>query len=125
MNKKRVFLVLIVILLVIAVMQGINYIHTKQVEANRAGVIADIKKLGLEAQEYYKRASVTEGRYKFTGWQITGKLYSTENGVCSITVSEQQVKIDGTGTEIGNDEKTKVKIRGIITPTSITYIVDN
>lgn len=125
--KKRLLVILVFIAAGIALVLVINFFRAKEISANRSGVISDINKLAVVAQQYYKKEelSASAPAYTFTGWSIPAEFKSTENGAYEVTVSAQNVVITGTGTKTGNDGSTKIKVTAIVMPTAITLNINN
>lgn len=129
MGQQQLLLIVIGVIIVgIAIVVGINLASTSAQSANRDAVIADLNNIGAFAQQYYRKpTTMGGGGNSFTGWTIPPNLTSTANGRYTLSGNPQAtvVTIIGTGNEIGNDGKTKVKATAVVTPTGITVTVNN
>ncbi len=118
MGQQQLLLIILGVIIVgIAVVVGLNVFQANSVQANRDAVIADLNTLGSMAQQYYKKpAELGGGGNAFTNWKIPANLASTGNGTYAATVTAATVTIVGTGTELGEDGKNKVKVTMVVDP---------
>ncbi|MCR4416499.1 MAG: hypothetical protein NUV92_01960 [Ignavibacteria bacterium] len=127
MGQQQLLLIVIGVIIVgIAIVVGINLASTSAQSANRDAVIADLNNIGAFAQQYYRKpTTMGGGGNSFTGWTIPPNLTTTANGTYTATVAATVVTLVGTGNEIGNDGKNKVKATAVVTPTGITVTINN
>ncbi len=127
MGQQQLLLIVIGVIIVgIAIVVGINLASTSAQSANRDAVIADLNNIGAYAQQYYRKpSSMGGGGNSFTGWTIPPSLTKTGNGTYTATVGATVVTLVGTGNEVGNDGKNKVKATAVVTPTGITVTINN
>lgn len=98
----------------------------KETQANYDAMIADIKVLALNAQEYYKKSlSQKGGGNKFTGWIIPSGTEKTLNGTYTAKVEISQVTIVGVGKMIGHDEKNNIRVTAVVGPKGIKSLTIN
>ncbi len=91
----------------IAVAVGITMFQDNAISANRDAVTNDLVNLSARAQQYYRRPTALGGGQG----AVTGMTLSTlttkpinANGTYALTsVAAQQIVLDGTGTEDGDD----------------------
>lgn len=129
MGQQQLLLIVIGVIIVgIAIVVGINLASTSAQSANRDAVISDLNNIGAFAQQYYRKpTALGGGGNSFTGFTIPPSLTQTANGSYTIsgTPSGTVLTIIGTGTETGNDGKTKVKATAVVTPDNITVTINN
>ncbi len=127
MGQQQLLLIVIGVIIVgIAIVVGIQLASTSAQSANRDAVIADLNNIGAYAQQYYRKPSTMGGGgNSFTGWTIPSNLTKTGNGSYTATVGATVVTIVGTGNELGNDGKNKVKATAVVTPKNITVTINN
>ncbi len=128
MGQQQLLLIALGVIVVgIAVVVGMDQFSTSAVEANRDAIISDLNFLSVAAQAYYKKpASYGGGNNSFKGWEVPDYFNDYESGKmkANIISNGREVKITGTGTEIGMDGE-KVKVESRVTPTSITIKIKN
>ena len=128
MGQQQLLLIVIGVIIVgIAIVVGIQLASTSAQSANRDAVIADLNNLGAFAQQYYRKpTTMGGGGNSFANWTIPPNLTKTANGTYTLSGTPGTVvTIVGTGTEIGNDGKTKVKATAVVTPDNITVTINN
>jgi hypothetical protein len=131
-QQQLLLIVLGVIVVGIAVVVGINLFNANAVSTNRDGVVSDLNTLGAMAQQHLKKPlSMGGGGQTFTGagatppqpFEIPVQLDTTANGTYAInSITDNQVIIDGFGTEAGDDGSTVIHHQATITANSITFI---
>lgn len=110
-QQQLLLIVLGVIIVGIAVVVGINVFTARSVEANKSALVADLKKIGLMAQQYYRKPGAMGA---FTGWTVPSALAQTQNMSAAVTanVAAQTVTLLATGTENGvNGSKITVQMK--------------
>ena len=119
MGQQQLLLIILgVILVAVAVAVGLTIFKAQAAGQNRDAVWNDLNQLGARAQAFYRRPSFLGGGGKSF---LSFSLYTTEvkndNGEYGITSKIiDEVIIQGTGTEIGNDQKNPVQIIMIVHP---------
>ena len=128
MGYQHLLLILLgTIVVIIAIVIGMNLFTTSAVETNRDQLISDLNTLSADAQIYYKKqAEYGGGNKSFTGWEIPDFYKNYESGKIKAKIKSKgnEVKITAIGTEIGRNGK-KVKIEAKVKPTSITIKIKN
>ncbi|MCH7965525.1 MAG: hypothetical protein IH950_08640 [Bacteroidetes bacterium] len=129
MGFQQLLLILLgTIVVIIAIVIGINLFATSAVETNRDQLISDLNYLSADAQAYYKKQTeYGGGGQSFTGWEFPEYFKNYEAGKIKAKIKKKgnEVKITATGTEIGMDGKKIVKIEVKVKPTSITIKIKN
>lgn len=95
---------------------------TQAVEHNRNGVAMDLNTIAALAQQYYKKPTFFGGGgNSFSGFSIPHGFSSTANGVYVISTAgtAAQIIFQGTGTEIGEDQATVIKLQATVTANSV------
>jgi hypothetical protein len=119
MGQQQLLLIILGVIVVgIAVAVGITMFKDNAVSANRDAVTNDLVNLASRAQQYYRRpAALGGGEGTFTGLTDLKQLTSmpggkNPNGTYTFTPGAAQgpCTITGTGTEIGYDNATAVKV---------------
>jgi len=110
MGQQQLLLIILGVIVVgIAVAGGIALFKTQATGQNRDAVWEDLNQLGARAQAFYRRpVSMGGGGKTFTGFKLARTELKNDNGTYSATGDANQVTIQGTGTEIGDDETTPV-----------------
>jgi len=128
MGYQQLLLILLAtIVVIIAIVIGMNLFATSAVETNRDQLISDLNYLSTDAQLYYKKqAEYGGGDGSYAGWKITDFYKNYESGKIKAKIKSggNEVKITAIGTEIGRNGK-KVKIEAKVKPTSITINIKN
>ncbi|MCZ6775947.1 MAG: hypothetical protein O7D34_05775 [Ignavibacteria bacterium] len=108
MGQQQLLLIILGVIVVgIAVAVGITMFQDNAISANRDAVTNDLVNLSARAQQYYRRpTALGGGQGTFTG-MVLGSLTTkpiNANGTYVLTsVAAQQIVLDGTGTEDGDD----------------------
>ena len=128
MGHQQLLLILLgTIVVIIAIVIGLNLFTSSAVETNRDQLISDLNYLSADAQLYYKKqAEYGGGNESFNGWEIPDFYKNYESGKIKAKIKSggNEVKITATGTEIGRNGK-KVKVEAIVKPTSIKIKIKN
>jgi len=117
MGQQQLLLIILGVIIVgIAVAGGISLFKSQAMGQNRDAVWADLMQLGARAQSYYRRpSSLGGGGYSFIGFALSGREMKNDNGTYNVsTTSVDEVQIQGTGTEIGNDDENLVTLLMVI-----------
>jgi hypothetical protein len=118
-QTQLLLIVLGVIIVGISIAAGINWFHRAAVETNRDQLISDLKGLSADAQAYYKKhVQFGGGGGSYAGWDIPEFYKRFEGGRIRVNVkaNRDRVTLNGIGTEIGRNGRTKVRVRFIIRP---------
>ena len=123
MGQQQLLLIILGVILVgIAVAVGITMFKDSAVSANRDAVTNDLVNLASRAQQYYRRPKTSGGGggsfTKLTvgsGMKLLTKTSSASvrNGNGTFTIvsnSASTLRLQGLGTEFGNDRTNKVKV---------------
>jgi hypothetical protein len=114
-----------IIIVGVAIAISIQLFRANAIDRKRELLAGESNNIGSIAISYYKKPKMMGGGGRtFTGWQIPSQLEATENGSYTATVSEDNVIIIGTGTEVvtGSDS---IKVKTIVTENEINSIVIN
>lgn len=126
MGQQQLLLVILGIIIVgVAIAISIQLFRANAIDRKRELLAGESNNIGSIAISYYKKPKMMGGGGRtFTGWQIPSQLEATENGSYTATVSEDNVIIIGTGTEVvtGSDS---IKVKTIVTENEINSIVIN
>ncbi len=127
MGQQQLLLIVLAIIIVgIAIAVSIGLFNANSEQSNRDALIGDLNNIAISAISYYKKPAASGGGGNtFTGWVIPPTLTTNSNGKFTATVKVQTIKLVGTGTNVGKDNKTKVKITANITPSSISITTNN
>lgn len=129
MGQQQILLIVLATIVVsLAVAIGINLFISSSVETNRDQVVSDLVHLSSDAQAYFrKQEQYGGGAGSFEGWDIPDFYKKYEGGKIRVNVkaNKNKVIIRGTGTEIGRNGKTKIKVKATVTPTGTTIAVMN
>ncbi len=127
-QQQLLLIVLGVILVGIAVVVGLNLFSSNAVSANRDQLISDINNIASDAQVYYKKpADVGGGGGSFVNYTMPTYFQKYVSGKLKFKIQKKknQVVITGIGTEVGNDGKSKIKIKGTVTPQDVSINILN
>jgi len=141
MGQQQLLLIILGVIVVgIAVAVGITMFKDNAVSANRDAVTNDLVNLAARAQQYYRRPQALGGGqgkfdniklFNLTNVPTSATTYSNANGTYSLgtitngTGTTGSVIIVGTGSELGNDGATVVKVNVKVTGSSDSVWVDN
>ncbi len=108
MGQQQLLLIILGVIVVgIAVAVGITMFQDNAISANRDAVTNDLVNLSARAQQYYRRpTALGGGQGAFTGMTLstlTTKPINANGTYALTTVAAQQIVLDGTGTEDGDD----------------------
>ena len=100
-NQQLLFIVLGVIIVIIAVITGLDYFQTQAVDSNRDQVILDLNTLANMAQTYHKKnKQLGGGGRSFVGFEIPDELQTTAAGTFTlINTTSTRATIQGVGNE--------------------------
>ena len=125
-QQQLLLIVLGVIIVGLAITIGINLFNSIAESSNRDAIVNDLNNLGSLARKYYiSTISLGGGNQSFNGWTIPDNLASNGNGSFSVTVSDQQVIINGLGIQTGKDGSTPVKVINYVTSTRDSIVISN
>lgn len=126
MGQQQLLLVILGIIIVgVAIAMAIQLFRGNAIDRKREILIGESNNIGSIAISYYKKPRMMGGGGRtFTGWQIPAQLVTTVNGSYTAQVSEDNVIIIGTGTEVvtGNDS---IKVQTIVTADEINSSIIN
>jgi uncharacterized protein YpmS len=129
MGQQQLLLIALGTIVVgIAIVVGINLFNSHAVNSNRDELISDINAIAVDAQAFYKKpADSGGGGGSFLNWTMPSYFSKYESGKMKYNVKKKkdQIVITATGVYNGNDNKTKVKVRGTISPNDITIAIIN
>ena len=116
-QQQLLLIVLGIIIVAIAVAFSISLFRAHAIEGKRDILIEETTSLGVMALQYYKKPKEFGGGGKsFIGWSIPSSMNQTVNGnfMRVDELSEQEVRITGTGSEVvsGNDS---IKVITVVT----------
>ncbi len=118
-------IVLAIIIVAIAIAVSIQLFRSNAIESKRDILINECSNLATLAISYYKKPNEMGGGGKtFSGWKVPNSMVTTVNGSYIAEVSNIQVIITGTGTEVvtGNDS---IKVQTIVTANEYHSIIIN
>lgn len=137
-------LVLGVIVVGIAIVVGITMFRSNTQSSNRDQIISDLERLGVLAQQYYKKPiSMAGGAGDFKNFALTAIDTGNADGsfkastqppndadfmrgsTAPISTSAQEIYIIGYGKELGNNNRQAVKAYAAVTPDTVTITVMN
>lgn len=127
-HQQLLLIVLSIIVVGFAIVVGITQFGASAIEANRDQIISDLVNLSSDAQAYYrKQAEFGGGAGSFSGWEIPEYFEKHENNkkYIKVKVKDNQVTLNGYGTEIGKNGKGTVRIRAIVNASSVDYKIFN
>ena len=123
MGQQQLLLIILGVIVVgIAVAVGITMFAANATSANRDAVVNDLVNFAARAQQYYRRptalgggggsfSNLTSGSGMKLLTKTTGTSMSNGNGEYTIVSnSASTLKLQGLGTETGNDGTGKVKV---------------
>ena len=116
-QQQLLLIVLGVIVVGIAVSLGLSATTSYAVSSNRDMLVTDMVNLSNMAMAYYRKPILFGGGdHSFTGWKMPDYYKKYENGKIKFTyqANKNRIRFVGQGTEIGNDGKNVVKIRGFV-----------
>jgi Tfp pilus assembly protein PilE len=108
MGQQQLLLIILGVIVVgIAVAVGITMFQDNAVSANRDAITNDLVNLAARAQQYYRRPqALGGGEGSFTGLnlsKLTSKPSNANGSYALTSVAEDNVVLDATGTEKGED----------------------
>lgn len=116
-QQQLLLIVLGVIVVGIAIYLGFGMTSSYAVSANRDALITDMVNLSNMAMAYYRKPKFFGGGgHSFAGWELPDYYSKYESGRIRFTyqANKNRIRLIGRGTEIGNDGKNVVRIRGFI-----------
>ena len=121
MGQQQLLLIGLGIIIVgVAIIDGINIFSATSVQANRDALISDMIAIASMAQEFYRKpTALAGGGYRFTGFTIPRPMRSNANGTFTATIAAQKLTLIGSGKEKGNNGTAVVKVTMIFDPYKI------
>ena len=124
-QQQLLLIVLGVIIVGVAVVVGIQMFGTGAAQANFDAVMADLNKIGSDAQGWYRKpASLGGGNRDFTTLTTLAQIGArdtTENGTYTLAgVDATTIDVTGVGNEDGDGDGTNVTITLRITPGALS-----
>lgn len=137
-QQQLLLIVLSVIIVGISVVVGIQTFSSSAAAANQDAVVADLTKMGSDAQGWYRKPSMLGGGgssfgsttltllgYPTTPADVAGS-YATSNGDYTITSrSGSDFVIQGVGKEDGDGDGTPVTVDMTVQPNNVIFDVTN
>lgn len=134
MGSQQLLLILVGVIIVgIMIAVGLFMFRDQAAATNRDSLANDLVQLAASAQKYYRRPdNFGGGGNSFKGLTLA-KLTTkprTADGTCSLTPDPvppglSAITIIGTGTELGNDGATFVKLTMTVMADSILLVTNN
>ncbi|NWF49928.1 MAG: hypothetical protein HXY49_05250 [Ignavibacteriaceae bacterium] len=129
MGQQQILLVVLgVILVAIALAVGFKLFKISAMQSNRDLIINDLNFLASDLQAYYKKTSqMGGGSGNYSGWQMPNFYKRYENGRIRVTLQAQRdrVILNGTGTEIGINNRSPVRVQMTVTPGKQVLKINN
>ncbi len=127
MGSQQLLLIVVGIIVVgLVIYAGIDIAVSYYQSANRDQLISTMHDLGLMAQQHYKKAyEQGGGGGSYSGWDIPQELKKTSAGEIKAVVFNDRINFEATGTEIGMNEKTVVRVTCRVDQNGIRMIVTN
>ncbi len=127
MGSQQLLLIIIGVIVVgIVIYAGINIADNYYKSANREQLISTMHDLGIMAQQHYKKAyEQGGGGGSYSGWDIPQELRKTSAGEIKAVVQADRINFEATGTEIGMNEKTLIRVTCRVDQNGIRMIVTN
>ena len=114
-QQQLLLIVLGIIIIGLSIAVGISVAATSSVQANRDAVLSELQNLSALARSHYIRPTeLGGGGYTFRNFIIPDELDTTGTGtyrVDRINRRGDELRIVGTGTEIGNDGTDPIRYR--------------
>jgi len=109
-QQQLLLLVLAVIVIGTAVLFAMGLFRGAAVESKRDLLISESASIASHALGYFKRPrEMNGGGNSFQGWQIPALMQTTEAGSYIANITDQEVTITGTGTEVVGIDTIKVE----------------
>lgn len=127
MGQQQLLLIMLSVIVVgVAIAMGIVIFSTNAIEQKRNEVINECILLASDAQLFFRKPVAMGGGGKsFSGWNLPPQYITTEAGSFTrVLVSNQEVKITGTGNEIATDGDL-IKVEITVTPNEYSTSVIN
>jgi hypothetical protein len=101
-QQQLLLIVLAIIVVGISIAVSIQLFRENAIVAKRDVLIEETTSLGYMAIQYFKKpVELGGGSHSFIGWDIPSQMITTANGnFMTSTIAEDQVIINGTGTEV-------------------------
>jgi len=118
-QQQLLLIVLGTILVVLAIMIGINLFQTNAVDQNRAALWNDLNHIGSMAQGYFRRSTTFGGGgQSFIGFKLYPGQQANDNGTFVLVgaPSAHEVVVQAKGKEIGIDGTDSVLLIMVIHP---------
>jgi hypothetical protein len=127
MGSQQLLLIIIGVIVVgIVIYAGINIADNYYKSANREQLISTMHDLGIMAQQHYKKAyEQGGGGGSYSGWDIPQELRKTSAGEIKAVVQADRINFEATGTEIGMNGKTLIRVTCRVDQNGIRMIVTN
>lgn len=137
-QQQLLLIVLSVIIVGISVVVGIQTFSSSAAAANQDAVVADLTKMGSDAQGWYRKPSMLGGGgssfgsttltllgYPTNPTDVSG-TYATSNGDYTITGrAAGEFVIQGIGKEDGDGDGTSVTVDMTVQPNNVVFNVAN
>ncbi len=143
-QQQLLLIVLGVIIVGIAILVGTILFRSNNQSSNRDQVISDLERLGVLAEQFYKKpASMAGGADNFKNFALSATDTGNADGsfkvstsppndadpmtgsTAPITTSTQEIYIVGYGKEIGFNNRQAVKAYAAVTPDSVYIKIMN
>lgn len=127
MGSQQLLIIAVGIVIVgLMIYSGFLIIQTYFENSNRDQLIATINDVGVMAQQYVKKPiEQGGGGGTFTGWLLPTDLSSTDAGKIRATITNNRINLVATGTELGMDKVSVVRITAAIEKSAIRITVTN
>lgn len=129
MGQTQLLLVILGVIVVgVAVAAGINLFQRSSAEMNRDQIISDLTSLSAGAQAYYKKqVQFGGGGGSYEGWTLPGfyKRYVGNRIRVRVQAWRDRLILIGIGSELGINNRTKVKVKFIVRPNNVVVRILN
>lgn len=125
-TQQLLIIVVGVIVVGLMIFAGISITQTYMETSNRDHLITTLYDLGLMAQQHYKKLKVQGGgEGTYDNWLLPPQYVHTESGNFAASVNSDRVDLSATGTQIGRNQKTPVRVTARVDVNGVRITIVN
>ena len=127
MGSQQLLLIVVGVIIVgLMIYAGMELTRNYFESSNRDQLITTLNDLGVLAQQYYKKpVELGGGGGSYVGWNMPTDFSQTEAGKFKANVNRNRVRLTATGTEIGMNDRSNVRVTCRVDQNGIRMTITN